>query len=91
MEFEWDEDKRLANIGKHNVDFVRAVAIFAEPIADFEDSRFDYGEARRIAIGFVGQDCYVIVYTIRADVLRIISARIGGRRDQRKYQTYFAG
>jgi len=28
MEFEWDEDKRLANLGKHGVDFGVAEILF---------------------------------------------------------------
>lgn len=31
MDFEWDEEKRLANIEKHGIDFVDAVAIFGNP------------------------------------------------------------
>ena len=30
--FEWDENKRLSNLGKHGIDFVDAVRIFDEPL-----------------------------------------------------------
>ena len=90
LHFEWDTTKRQENLAKHGVDFMRAVAIFAAPVAVFADDRFDYGEDRRIAIGFVDADCYVVVHTMRDDVMRIISARLGGRRDRRKYHAYFA-
>ena len=43
MEFEWDEQKRLANIEKHGVDFTLAVTIFADTIVTKEDARVDYG------------------------------------------------
>ncbi len=28
MEFEWDEEKRLANIAKHGIDFTRVKRLF---------------------------------------------------------------
>jgi uncharacterized DUF497 family protein len=31
MVFEWDEEKRRANIAKHGIDFVRATAILRRP------------------------------------------------------------
>ena len=32
MSFEWDEEKRDANIKKHGVDFIRAAKIFSNPV-----------------------------------------------------------
>ena len=28
LEFEWDENKRIQNIKKHNIDFVEAILVF---------------------------------------------------------------
>jgi len=33
MEFEWDENKRLANIEKHGIDFRIAILVFFAPAA----------------------------------------------------------
>ncbi len=46
MSFEWDEDKREANIRRHGVDFVRAAQMFSNPILERPDDREDYGEDR---------------------------------------------
>ncbi len=35
MDFEWDEDKRLANLRKHGVDFVDVPAIFDGDTGNF--------------------------------------------------------
>ena len=46
MDFEWDEDKRLANLRKHGLDFVDAEALFdgrliyTHPSPRFEEQRF---------------------------------------------------
>ncbi len=90
MDFEWDELKRQGNIAKHRVDFIRAIAIFLGPTVTTEDSRFDYGEVRYRSIGLVGADCFVVVYTERDSILRIISAWKGGRRDQAYYDAHVA-
>ncbi|MGQ0565121.1 MAG: BrnT family toxin [Gemmobacter sp.] len=85
MEFEWDDDKRLANLAKHDVDLVLAAAIFDGRVFTQEDGRDDYGETRYQSVGYIGDDCFVVVWTQRDDVIRLISARRGGRRDRRRF------
>ncbi len=89
MDFEWDEAKNRANIAKHGIDFTRAKEIFACPTVNFVDQRRNYGETRRAVIGIVqGREVYVI-YTVRGEVHRIISARRASRSERRTYrQTY---
>ncbi len=43
IEFEWDEQKRLSNLEKHGIDFIRACQIFDGYTVEFDDSRYDYG------------------------------------------------
>jgi uncharacterized DUF497 family protein len=39
MDFEWAEDKRLSNIAKHDIDFLRARAVFdGRPRVDIDSS-----------------------------------------------------
>jgi uncharacterized DUF497 family protein len=38
---EWDEQKRLTNIAKHRLDFVRAAMIFEGPIVEIPQRRRD--------------------------------------------------
>lgn len=49
--FEWDEFKRVNNLEKHGIDFVRAVKVFENPIVEKRDDRQNYTEDRWIAIG----------------------------------------
>jgi uncharacterized protein len=91
MEFEWDEDKRLANLEKHSIDFFDARTIWAGQVLDPAAQRNVEGEARPTALGTIGEDEIIIavVYTVRDGILRLISAR-RARRDERKdYQDRF--
>jgi uncharacterized DUF497 family protein len=74
MDFEWDEAKRLSNIEERGVDFRDAALIFEGAVITKEDTREDYGEQRFRALGRVDDDYYVVSYTWRGSVLRIISA-----------------
>jgi len=88
--FEWDEAKAEANFRKHGVDFIDAAQIFAGPVFQAADSRFDYGEPRMRAIGEHDGETYVVVFTRRADALRLISAWKAGRNDRRRYREALA-
>ena len=86
MEFEWDEAKAVWNKGKHGVPFVSAGRIFLDPHRlDDEDSRRNYNEERRIALGTIGERVFVVVYTPREKMIRLISARKANEREQRQY------
>jgi uncharacterized DUF497 family protein len=85
MLFEWDENKRQENLRKHGVDFADAAEIFEGRIIHSKDSRIDYGEARCRAIGRVGDSYYLVAYTQRHDVLRIISAWKVSKNGIRRY------
>jgi uncharacterized protein len=91
MEFEWDDEKRRDGIAKHGVDLLYAATIFAGVTVTAVDGRTDYGEQRQVSIGMVGDECFVVVFTERTGRIRLISARKGGRRDRRKFETGFAG
>jgi uncharacterized protein len=74
MDFEWDEAKRLSNIKERGVDFRDAALIFDGAVIAKEDTRENYGEQRFRALGRVDDEFYVVAYTRRGSVLRIISA-----------------
>jgi uncharacterized DUF497 family protein len=65
FQFEWDEAKRLSNIATHGVDFRIAALIFKGIILEAEDERHDYGEPRFRALGQMGDDVLMVVYTWR--------------------------
>ena len=79
MEFEWDENKRSANLSKHGID-IDAAKIFNRPIIKRVDSRYDY-ETRIVTLGEVNGIVLFVVYTWRGQVRRIISARRATKRE----------
>lgn len=83
--FEWDEQKRISNLRKHEVDFVKASRIFDNYTLEYEDSRYDYSEERYIAIGQVDSEVLFVVYTVRGDAIRLISARKATKNERRNY------
>lgn len=85
MEFEWDEAKRLFNLGKHGIDFVDIPAVFAEEIITIEDNRFNYGEQRFVNFGLLQGRAIAIFHTERENCTRIISARKATKYEQRIY------
>ncbi|MBT7485259.1 MAG: BrnT family toxin [Rhodospirillales bacterium] len=89
--FEWDEDKRLENIDKHGVDFIRAAMIFDGPIIEEIDDRKDYEETRYRALGHIENEFYTLIYTWRGEARRIISAWKAGENGKRKYQAILSG
>lgn len=91
MDVEWDNDKKESNYNKHRVAFEYAALIFEAETFSAVDRRQDYGEIRYRTIGVVDEQCFVVVHTERDGVIRIISARKGGRRDRKKYHAYLAG
>jgi uncharacterized protein len=88
MEFEWDDEKYLANLTKHGVDFVEAMLIFENDVLTVEDARQNYGEQRFRSIGLVDGNCFVVVHTQRGDARRLISAWKGGSDERDNYRSH---
>jgi uncharacterized DUF497 family protein len=85
-DFEWDDAKAAANLAKHGVSFEQARDAFADPFAiDFMDDREDYGEQRLLLVGMVESRLLVVAHTLRADKVRIISAREAEPHERRQY------
>jgi len=86
MEFEWDERKARQNAAKHGVPFEYAARVFLDPArCDAADTRRDYGEQRRIALGEIEGRLFAVAYTLRGKVVRLISARKASQRERRRY------
>lgn len=85
MQFEWDEAKRAENLAKHGVDFVDAAQVLSRSPLVLADERRDYGEPRYIAWGELNGLLLAVVFTVRGEALRIISARRANARERRRY------
>ena len=88
--FEWDEGKSRANRKKHGIPFEAVRACFGGPMLVSADTRFDYGEARWIAVGYLDLIPVVIAFTERGDRIRIISARKASRHERKIFEAYIA-
>ncbi len=84
--FEWDDQKALANYTKHNVSFDEASEVFRDTFGiEKLDDRKAYGEERFIRIGMVGSKLLMVVYTERGEKTRIISAREVTKNERKDY------
>jgi uncharacterized DUF497 family protein len=60
--------------------------VFLDPYRlEMIDDREDYGEIRSKTIGMVEENVLVVIYTIRHDRIRLISARRAERYERRQY------
>src|SRR5215472_16445041 len=84
LEFEWNSEKSILNLAKHGLDFEDASQIFYGSILVRRSDRNN--EERWIAIGSLENKLIAVVFTRRADVVRIISARRARRNEERAYR-----
>ena len=82
--FEWDDQKCKLNRAKHGIDFDNAIEIFQEPIILRRSDRNN--EERWTALGYSDDRLIVVVFTRRADIIRIISARRARKNEEREYR-----
>jgi uncharacterized protein len=85
MEFEWDEEKRLANLNNHGIDFIDVLEVFDGDIVTIEDDRYSYGEQRFVTFGLLQGRVVAIVHTDRGKFVRIISIRKATKNEYRTY------
>jgi uncharacterized DUF497 family protein len=75
-----------ANFSKHKVSFEVARRAFADAFAiEREDTTEDYGEVRYNLLGMVGGRLLFVAYTMRGEIVRIISAREAEPYERRLY------
>lgn len=86
MQFEWNEEKRDANLAKHGIDFLAAAAVFdGRARVEWESPR---GTEVRFAITAELQGRIVtVIWTWRdEDTVRIVSARRARHGEERVYR-----
>jgi uncharacterized protein len=92
MEFEWDEAKEARCQRERGFSFGYASEAFADPKRQIEpDERTEYGEIRFRLVGLIEGRVYVVIFTMRGQKARIISARRANRREQVHYHSRQAG
>ncbi len=82
--YEWDENKNKSNIKKHGIDFEYAKAIFDDKNNEIIPSDQNK-ENRWKAIGKISKWLFSVIFTIRKQVIRIISARKANKQERQIY------
>jgi len=86
VRFEWDARKAQLNLRKHRVDFADAATVFEDERALTMPDTLSVDEERWITLGMdaLGR-ILVVVYTWRAESIRLISARPATPRERAEY------
>lgn len=77
--------KRDRALRERGLDFAAAAEVFAAPVFTFLDEGEDYGEERRISIGYLNGRMMVIGWTPRGEDRHVFSMRKANAREQKKY------
>ncbi len=89
MKIEYDEAKNQRNIETRGISFDLAYEFELELAFIKPDLRFDYQELRFIAIGYIQQRLYVLVFTPKHnEIMRVISLRKANKREVNLYEKY---
>jgi len=85
--FEWDSQKAATNIRKHKVRFELACEAFFDPFVCYLDEEIVDTELRERLVGLTTTWLMLyIVYVMRGDVIRIISARHATKEEREIYE-----
>ena len=90
MTFEWDPIKAKANLWKHGVSFEEASTALLDPLSKTAlDLDHSVEEHRFITFGMSARRRLLVVsYTECDEAIRLISARLATRREQKIYEEY---
>ncbi len=87
MEFEWDDAKSNACAADRGFDFNYASQVFLDPQRiTTQDLRWNYGEERFRVLADIEGRTYVVIFTKRGSLTRIISARKANAREVAEYE-----
>ena len=82
---EWDDNKNRINIRKHGISFETAALVFAdEERIEYYDKLHSQDEDRYVVLGCV-QGILYVVYTMREEAARLISAIMATPTERKLY------
>ena len=85
IKIEYDPGKNQRNIKERGLSFDTVKDFEFDTALVWKDDRRDYGEVRYCALGYIGLRIHHIVFTLRADVVRVISLRKANKREIKRY------
>jgi uncharacterized DUF497 family protein len=80
---DFDPAKEAINLAKHGVSLARWVDLEVREIV--ADDRFDYGEPRFRAYGYIEGIAHCLVFTVRDERYRPISLRRVHKKEMKRY------
>jgi uncharacterized protein len=84
--FIWHTEKEAATIAARRLSFSYAARVFDDLAGiQVDAARPQDGEKRRKAIGMIDGRLFTVVYVMRAEACRIISARRANKREESIY------
>jgi uncharacterized DUF497 family protein len=88
MDFQYDPSKAAGNLRKHGASFADAEGVFMDPLSLHRIDPDAEGEERFVALGegTAGQ-LLVVIYTLRGEAIRLISARRATPAEIRSYES----
>lgn len=88
MRFQYDPAKAASNLKKHGVSFADAEGVFYDPLAIHQLDPDSEDEERFVAVGMSSAGTVlVVVYTLRGEEIRLISARPATRHEVKSYES----
>lgn len=86
MKIKFDRTKSERNARDRGLSFGLVEDFDFDSALIVTDARRDYGETRYRAIGRLNERVVAMVFTLRGDVLRVISLRLASRKERRIYE-----
>ena len=85
--FDWDEGNKQKNWDKHQVDYTECEQVFFnKPLIISEDTKHSSQKQRYYALGQSDiSRALFIVFTVRSDKIRVISARDQSKKERMVY------
>lgn len=85
MKISFDPNKDEKTRRERGFSLAIGETVISNAVTTFLDDRFDYGEDRFVAFGYVGERLFVCVFTMRDATHHIISVRKANDREITKY------
>ena len=88
MKITYDPIKNNKNIAERGISFNSVSLLDFNSALVCIDNRKDYGEIRYIAIGYISDRLYVLVFTETENGIRVISLRKANQREVKHYENH---
>jgi uncharacterized protein len=86
LDFEFDEEKSLANLSKHGIDFYEAQVLWDDPDLLEFPAKSD-NESRFLVIGRIKSKGWSAIITHRGEKIRLISVRRSRTKEVELYES----